>query len=711
MVNQGQLSRSVAAIMSHYGVHIAPEDTRVHLESSEASAPVLISAALRDFRKHGFVGAQKDVALDDLPRLAFPALLIMKDGEVLLIHGRGQGHFTVSSALAPEIMLEVEHADIASRYSGLCLFVKPENSARNRSPDEYPKRGTSWLIRPIMRNLIVYRDVFATALIANLLAAGIALFAMQVYDRVIPNKAFDTLWILASGVLIAALMEFSLRLIRSRMIEISGRDIDIQLSGALYQQVMGIRMERQPKSVGSFISQIRELSSVREFLTTNTISSVSDLPFSILFMVIIGLIGGPVVLVVMAAAAMSILPGLLFGKKLSEHSRNGTKEGAIYSGLLFDTLNNVETVKALGAEARLMKSHEDLASTVAVTASRGRLLTSIIMQISTIAQQASYVGVIIVGAYQISEGVMTTGALVACTILSSRTLSPMNQVGQLLTRWQMVRSSAENLNRIMQSPVDRGESEAFLRPERIQGAYRIQQAAFTHEGASGPSLLIEDLEIKAGERVALLGGIGSGKTTLLRLLSGLYEVGDGKFLLDGLSLSRIDPSIRTSRIGYLPQNVGVFQGSLRDNLRAGSQKYTDEEMMSALSAVGLGGFVEANPRGLEMYIPSAGSLSGGQRQAVGLARLLLQDPDVVLLDEPTASLDQGTEAKIVKHMQTWLEGRTLIMATHKREVLPMTDRVIVLAGGKIYKDAPLTREGSKMTAVPSGRVDKVEAGA
>jgi ATP-binding cassette subfamily C protein LapB len=357
--------------------------------------------------------------------------------------------------------------------------------------------------------------------------------------------------------------------------------------------------------------------------------------------------------------------------------------------LLFETLSNVETVKSIGAETRMMKRHEDLASVVASTTSRTRLLTSMIMQISSIAQQASYVGVIIVGAYQISAGSMTTGALVACTILSSRTLSPLNQVGQLLTRWQMVKSSANNIDSIMKLPSDREEGKRFARPAAIHGAYEFDDLEFVHEGMSSAVLKIDELHVSPGEHVAVLGGIGSGKTTLLRIMSGLCRPSKGAVLLDGMPVSNIEPSIRTGRIGYLPQNVGVFQGTLRDNLMSDGRKFSDVEAIKCLEAVGIGHFVKNNPNGLDMNIPSANVLSGGQRQAIGLARLVLQDPDVVLLDEPTASLDPNTETRIVTFLSEWLKNKTLIMATHKREVLPLTQRAVVLAGGRVIKDTPI----------------------
>ncbi|MFX4300159.1 type I secretion system permease/ATPase [Pseudosulfitobacter pseudonitzschiae] len=689
MIKQEQLSQSVVDVMKHYGLSLSETELHIGLEGDDASETRLMSVATRDLRRHGFLGEWRDIQLSNIPALAYPALLVMKTGDILILHEIHDGSARLSAPAIPDMIETFPLSEIVQSYSGKSLIIKPENSARMMNPEDYPKEKTNWLLAPVLRNLSVYRDVFTVALVANLLAAGIALFAMQVYDRVIPNEAFDTLWILASGVGIAAVMEFGLRLIRSHMIEISGRDIDIQLSSSLYRHVMGIRMEHQPKSVGSFISQIRELSSVREFLTTNTVSSLSDLPFALVFLVIIGMIGGPVALVVICAAMLSILPGLIFGKKLSRYSRNGTKEGAIYTGLLYETLSNVETLKSIGAETRMMKRHEDLAAVVAVTTSRSRLLTSTIMQIASVAQQASYVGVIIVGAYQISAGAMTTGALVACTILSSRTLSPMNQIGQLVTRWQMVKSSAQNINKIMEMPADREPGKKFARPTGIKGHYGFEGLEFSHQGTTAPALKIGNLHINAGEHVAVLGGIGSGKTTLLRVMSGLCKADKGAVLLDGISVPNIDPSIRTRRIGYLPQNVGIFQGTLRENLMSDGRRFSDEDAHSVLDAVGLGQFVRAHPDGLDMNIQASSVLSGGQRQVIGLARLILQDPDVVLLDEPTASLDPQTEMKIVEFLQEWLKGRTLVMATHKREVLPLTERALVLVAGHVAKDTPI----------------------
>jgi len=346
-------------------------------------------------------------------------------------------------------------------------------------------------------------------------------------------------------------------------------------------------------------------------------------------------------------------------------------------------------VKAARAEGRLQRSYAQLTATMATTAIKTRNITVLMTQLVSTVQRLAYAGVVIVGVYLISAGQMTVGSLIACTLLSTRTMSPMGQVAGLLAKWQQVRAAMEGLNEIMKLPVERPTDRHFVRATAMKGDYHIQDVVFRHDPQAPPVLAIPELRIAAGERISMLGGNGAGKSTMLRLLAGLTDPQAGSVLVDDLALSQIDPIDRRRQIGYLPQSVALFQGTLRENLLLDHGLHSDDELLEALDAVGLGTFVRQHVRGLDLQIQSNANVSGGQRQSIGLARVLLQDPRVVLLDEPTSAFDHVTEAKVIQHLNTWLMGRTTIIATHKRELLGLTERAIVLKNGRIARDGDL----------------------
>ena len=467
-----------------------------------------------------------------------------------------------------------------------------------------------------------------------------------------------------------------------------------------------IRLAYQPKSTGVFASQVRDFATVREFFTSGTVTALCDIPFVILFVGVLTYLGGPMLgLVTVAAIVLTVLPGLVMQRRLGRASRENTREAAALNGLLLETVSNLETVKAARAEGRLQRAYAQLTATMATTAIQTRNITNIMSQIVAAVQKFAYAAVIIVGVYLISSGDLTVGGLIACTLLSSRTLSPMGQVAGLLARWQHVRAAMEGLDGIMKLPVERPADRDYVRAPNITGAYRLEEVVYRHDPEAAPSVVIPDLKFGQGEKIALLGGNGAGKSTLLRLLAGLTDPQDGAVLVDNLALSQIDPIDRRRQIGYLPQSVALFQGTLRDNLLLDHGLHSDDDLLEALDAVGLGTYVRRHSRGLDLQIHSNANVSGGQKQAIGLARVILQDPRIVLLDEPTAAFDHITEDKVITFMRGWLEGRTAIISTHKRELLGLTRRAIVM------KDGRVARDGDLLQILNAARANKVQQSA
>ncbi|WXL27139.1 type I secretion system permease/ATPase [Ectopseudomonas mendocina] len=629
-------------------------------------------------------------SLDKMEGYLLPALLLLKDRKAVVLLGfDGE----CAEILVPETdggRERIPLTELSSMYSGLVVFAKCRYRSDERVGGFAKAKPEHWFFAPLKRLWRSYLEVASAAFVANLLAVGAALFAMQVYDRVVPNGAFDTLWILAGGVTMAIILDGVLRIMRGHLLNVLGKRLDLQLSTVLFSRVLTTRMEAKPASMGAFSSQVREFESVREFYTSSSAAMISDMPFVLLFILLIALIGGHAVWVVIVSCILMILPGVFAQRRLGLLSRQNLREGAKKNAVLLEAYEHLETVKATRSEGRCLKQWESMTAELATGSMKAYALSSSLTYISAMVQQLCYVAVVVVGVYLINNGTLTVGALVACSILSSRAVAPLAQLAQLLGRWQHTKVAMEGLDQLMSAAQERPDNKAFARKPRLYGSYLLQGVKVSH-GDSAPVLSITELSIKAGERVALLGGNGAGKSTLLRLMSGLLSVGSGRLLLDDISLSQIDPSDRQRGIGYLPQDVALFQGTLRENLNLENAALSDEELLEVVDGIGLGPFVRNHALGLDMPLQGNSSLSGGQRQAVGLARVLLQDPPVVLLDEPTAAFDQTSEAQVIEYMKKWLGDRTLILTTHKQSMLALVDRVVVLSQGSVVMDGPLNQ--------------------
>ncbi|MFC6488110.1 type I secretion system permease/ATPase, partial [Nitratireductor sp. GCM10026969] len=619
-----------------------------------------------------------------------PVLLLQRDGSVCVLSKIGEEECTI---LLPEVETReqvVPRAALQSDCAGLVVYAAPLAREDDRADDFAPTSRGHWFWSEFSRYKWNIGEIALAAAVANLLAITTSLFSMQVYDRVVPNLAFATLWVLATGVGLAILIEASMRIVRGHLMDIVGRRLDLALSSRIFERALGIRLEARPKSTGSFTNQVREFDAVREFFTSTTIGAVSDLPFVAFFIIVIALIGGPVAWVLVAAVPCIVLPGILAQWPLSRMSSMHLKESSIRNGLLIEAMSGVETVKSLQAEGRFQRLWEEYAVLLAGNGMRMRVLSAVLTYSATAVQQASYVMVMIVGVYQIAAGNMTTGALLACAILSSRTIAPLTQLANIFSRWQHMRAALGGMEAIMQAPVDRPAERKFVHRPRLKGAYQLEDVAFQYDRESEPALNIPALSLTPGAKVALLGANGSGKSTLLKLLSGLYHPLKGQLSLDGTDIRQIDPADIRRAVAYLPQDVRLFHGTLRENLNLGLTLREDEELLEALAFVGAEELVRGHPLGLDRQIGEGGAgVSGGQRQSIGLARIWLRDPRVVLLDEPTAAMDQALEARVIGNMDDWLSGRTLVLATHRQAVLTLVDHAMILRNGRIVANEPV----------------------
>lgn len=626
--------------------------------------------------------------LHDLKGYLLPALLLLNDGRSALLVGvqNEQADLLLPQSAGghERITLDV----LGAMFSGVVVFAKPRYRDDGRAGDLAQGQQEHWFFGAIRQMRRSYLEVAIAAMIANLLAIASALFAMQVYDRVVPNSAFDTLWILASGVALAILLESVLRVLRGHLLTSMGKRIDLRLSTLLFERALQTRLAAKPASVGAFSSQIREFESVREFFTASSAAVISDLPFVVIFLLIIAVIGGHLVWVPVIAVLLMLLPALLAQGHLAHLSRQNLREGAVKNGILLESIEHLETVKAARAEGRCLKLWENLTAQLAGSSVKTHNLTSALSYGVSLVQQMCYVAVVVFGVYRISDGLLTIGALIACSILSSRAIAPLSQSASLLGRWQHTKVALEGLDQMMSGPVERTAGRSYVRKPRLAGDYKIQALTLAH--GEGPTVVdVQALHIRAGERVALLGGNGAGKSSLLRLFAGLADASSGRLLLDDIGIEQIDPSDRRQNIGYLPQDVALLYGTLRENLNLENASLSDDDLFEALDGVGLGEWVRNHSLGLDMPIQGNASLSGGQRQAIGLARVLLQDPPIVLLDEPTAAFDQTSEKHVLDYLRDWLKGRTLVLVTHKKSMLELVERAVVMRQGRVIMDGSL----------------------
>ncbi|MFO7581393.1 type I secretion system permease/ATPase [Guyparkeria sp.] len=643
----------------------------------------------RALHRVGVEGRVLAMRLDELDQRLLPALVVMRDGTTAALVEWQDDEAVV---LLPESgggSERLSRQALAERYSGSAVVARLAFRPDDRAGKFAREQDEHWLKGPLKKHWKTWGEVGVAALMANVLAISTALFAMQVYDRVIPTAAYDTLWILASGVVLAVVLEFVLRSLRAHLLDVTGKGLDLQLSSLLFDRVMQLKLAAKPGSTGAFSSQIREFEAVREFFTSSTVGTISDMPFVLLFLGVIGYIGGPVVWVPFIAIWLIVLPGLLAQGHLARLSRQNLHEGAVRQGVLLESIENLETVKATRAEGRNLRLWEHLSADLAEVGVRVRRLSTMLGYGATLVQQLTYVGVVVVGVYLIGAGEMTIGALIASTILASRTIAPMTQVAGILARWQHVKVALEGLDDLMEAPVERPAGRTFARKPSLRGHYRLEDVALSYQEDGPAALAIRSLEIEAGDKVALLGGNGAGKSSLLRILAGFSDPGSGRVVLDDVNLGQIEPADRRRAIGYLPQDIALFYGTLRENLLLDGGAHDDDQLFEVLEVVGLGHFVRRHPLGLDLPIQGSGSVSGGQRQAIGLARLLLQDPRIVLMDEPTSAFDQTSEKRVIDYLQGWLGGRTLVVSTHKTTLLSLVKRAVVLRDGQVVRDGPM----------------------
>lgn len=630
-------------------------------------------------------------SLADISPLVLPAVLLLKNRQACILVQKydGQDKATVIQPESGEGEITVSFSELQEQYTGYAIFARPSFHFDRRTDEGFKERPKKWFWDTIKQTWKLYSEVMVASFFINVFAIGSSLFVMNVYDRVVPNNAIDTLTILSVGILIVFSFDFLMKMLRGYFIDVASKKTDVILSASIFEQMMGIKMESRPESVGNFANNMQQFDSFRDFFTSTTITALIDLPFVLFFIIIIFSLGGYIVVVPIVSLPIVILAGLMIQKPLNKH----VKESYRYSGqkhaMLIESLAAVETIKGLSAESSLQRKWEHAVGMGAKIGAKVRGLSLTAVNFSAFIQQVASVGVVILGVHKIGDGEMTMGALIACTILTGRALAPLSQIAGLLTRYHQSMAALQSLDNVMKMPTDRLRGRAPLNRPLLNGDIEFKEVTFKYPRQAVAALSNVTFHIRAGEKVGIIGRIGSGKTTIEKLILGLYQSNEGSVLMDGTEIGQLDPAAMRRNIGYVAQDIILFYGTVKENITFGAPFADDRSVLRAAKISGVNEFVSRHPQGFDMPVGERGEkLSGGQRQAIAIARALILDPQILVLDEPTNMMDNRTEENFKNQLIEASKGRTLVLVTHKGSLLSLVDRLLLVDGGKIIADGP-----------------------
>lgn len=675
--------------------------TLLRLLGRPVSMPLLLSgilggpsvnspeACLRAARRWGLDGRiVHRKSLSDISSLVLPCILLLAGGRSCVLLSRDAETAEVVLPEEGEHAKRVPLADLEAEYTGYTAFGSLAGRLDARANLRLPVTRR-WFWDVIAHYLPLYKHVIIATVIINLLGVASSLFAMNVYDRVVPNQAEETLWVLATGVLFAYLVDFILRNVRGYFVDMAGRNADVVLSSKLMSKVLSLRMEAKPDSTGGLVNNLSGFEALREFFSSGSLVALADMPFLIIFLWLIAFIGGPLAIVPLAAVPLMIGLGLLLQLAARRSAAQNYLLNMQKHALLVEIVHGLETVKITGAESRLLYLWEQLSDMSAETTRQSRRYATLTLSVSGGISQLVSVGVIVWGVYLIIAGSLTMGGLIACNILAGRAMAPLMQLAGMISRLQQSRLSLSALNAIMELPTEDDGDEEHVDFGLLQPAFSFENAEFSYPNAKKKALEDISFSIRPHEKVGIVGRMGSGKSTLGRLMAGLYAPQAGTVRYGGVDIRQMDPANLRGRIGFLPQDVTLFYGNIRDNIALDDPGIEDQMVLRAAYLAGASDFIRALPGGLGAQVGERGmSLSGGQRQSVALARALLHDPEVLILDEPTSNMDKGTERLIRDRLAKITANKTLVLITHRPGLLDLVDRLIVVEDGKIIADGP-----------------------
>lgn len=634
-------------------------------------------------------------------KLKLPVVLFKKDGGATLLVSCAKLEAKVWSSDGNE-PASMSWKEIKLHHTGDVFVVEPTHALDARAGEATKKSSSNWFWHGLLENRRTYFDVLLAALFVNLFTLATPLYVMNVYDRVVPNQTLDTLWAMTAGILLVLAFDFLLRMLRAYFLDVAGKRVDTSLSATLFAHVLAVRPAQWPASSGSLASTMREFETLRDFVTSATLTTLVDLPFLFLFIAVIWMLGGELALIPLMVLPLVIVAGLLLQIPLAREAQKNYSELAQKQALLVEAVEGMEAIKVATAEGAIQAKWEGISNRGAASGLRSRFISTLMINFTATVQQLAYVATVVWGVILISQNRMTVGSVIACSILVSRGLAPVGQIASLMSRFQSSRAALRGLSKLMHLESERPEGSSFLHRPQLAGDIVFEQVSFHYPAQKGQALKDVSFKIATGERVAILGKIGSGKSTLQRLVLGLYHPDSGSVQVDGSDVRQIDPADLRRNIAYVSQEPRLFYGTLRENIALGRPGASDDQVLAAARAAGVDAFIKNHPSGYGMAIGEGGKgLSGGQRQAVNIARALMGDPPILLFDEPTGPMDYNTEQVFINTMRDYLPGRTLVLVTHKPSMLILVDRIIVLDGGAVVADGPRDKVMQALTAKPA----------
>jgi ATP-binding cassette subfamily C protein LapB len=692
------LLQALVWLGKHHGRERSAQSLLTGIHLSGALGP---DQAVRVMREAGFNAGLIQRKIGDIHALLLPAVLLLKNGDACIVVARKpakKGAVPDYDVVMPgpeSHSCNATEAELSLEYTGFALVASPKPQAQSVPADESLRDPNAhWLWGTLRRFTPYYRSAMLAALLSNVLMLVSGLVTSVVFDKVIPHQAFVTLWALATGGFIAIVFDLIARQLRAHLIDTAGKKADLIIGSLLFRQTLGVRMEHRPESAGSYAHHLAQIEIVREFFAGATLSALSDLPFIIIFVSMTFVIGGPLGWVLLGAIPIILGTAWTIQGSLRRSMSANMTQQADLQGLLVEAVEGLEDLKAAGAQGRFLRQYEDATAASAASALRARNLSNWTNNISSTAQQLVTLIMLVVGVYLIHAGIISGGALIGAVMFSGRAVAPLGSVVALATRYQGARAAMVSLDRLMALPIERTPGATYVPQPQITGRIGLHELGFSYpqtmpDNPAPKVLKAVNLRFEAGERVAILGRIGSGKSTVLRLLAGLYQPTEGMVDVDGIDLRQIDPADFRSHVGFVSQEPRLFKGSLRENVLMGRASVDASRLAEVAKVTGLDRLVASHPQGWELSVGEMGSLlSGGQRQLVALARCLVTQPQILLMDEPTSSMDAQSEILFLRQLNEAIGKRTIIMVTHRPAVLELAHRVVVVDGGKVVLDGP-----------------------
>lgn len=699
---QNPMIECLRIIAGHYGRRTSPSALTAGLPIPEDGiTPTLFIRSAERADLHAKLAERSLEALAIVPNL--PCVLVLegkqacilwgvkhpdkhppreKTGEEAVVHP--ETTFLVQFPETEDERRSLTLEQLKKVYTDYAFFLRPIARADERAGPATIDTSRDWFWGALKENMRVYQEVVLAAVMINVFALASPLFIMNVYDRVIPNNAFETLAVLAIGVVIVFLFDFVLKNLRAHFLDAAGRKTDVKISARLFEQMMGMTMTARPASAGVLASNMREFEGLRDFFTSATMVTLIDLPFVLMFILLIYVIGGPIALVPAVVVPMVLLLGYIMQGPMQKIIRQSMNESALKNALLFETISGLETVKVQAAEGHTQRKWEELTDKASRTAVKARRISAFTLNFTVLLQQLSSVAVVVVGVFLISGGHISMGALIACVILNGRAMAPLAQVAGLLTRLSQSREALSQLDDLMKKEVERPAGKHFITMPGCEGRVEFKDVIFHYPDQTTPALNHVSFVVEPGDRVGIIGAVGSGKTTIERLLINLYQPDSGSVQIDGTDVRQIDPGDLRRNVGAVQQSPQLFYGSVRENITMGHETAPERAVMRAAEMAGVMEFLRDSQHGLDTQVGERGeALSGGQRQSVAVARSLLYDPPVMILDEPTAAMDPASENRLRKRLEKLCKGKTTLLITHKGPMLSMVDKLILIDRGRL----------------------------